>query len=432
MKGGFQGNAPAPPAAAALVPFPARRVSFHPNPARHRWHIPFRLRLARKSLRRRWLWAVAALALAAAPAGACTFCSGGLQSRLTLRGHQAQAAVVVYGKLKNPRFDPATDAGRTDLQVEAALKADAALPPTLTVPRYLPVVGDTPPDFLLFGTVRGTTIEPTHGLPATAAVVAYLKAAFALDDRDAAKRLGFFFQHLDSADAAVAEDAFAELARASDAEILAAAKGFDAGKLRVLITAPATPAERLGVFAFVLGVCGGPADAAFLADIVTQRPLPERTASALGGLLAGYILLAPKEGWAVARAALGDARRPFAERLSVIGTVRFFQMTRPAESRADVLRCCGLLLPQGDLADQAVEDLRRWGWWDLTADVLAQWPKPTHAAPIVRRTVVRYALSCPRPEAKAFVAAARQSDARLVASVEESLALYEQGPPARR
>ena len=38
----------------------------------------------------------------------------------------AQAKVVVYGTLKNPRFDPKTDDGFTDLHVSAALKDDAA------------------------------------------------------------------------------------------------------------------------------------------------------------------------------------------------------------------------------------------------------------------------------------------------------------------
>ena len=37
-----------------------------------------------------------------------------------------------------------------------------------------------------------------------------------------------------------------------------------------------------------------------------------------------------------------------------------------------MLKCCAALLPHGDLADQAIEDLRRWGYWDLTTDVLAQ------------------------------------------------------------
>ena len=127
---------------------------------------------------------------------------------------------------------------------------------------------------------------------------------------------------------------------------------------------------------------------------------------------------------------LGDAKRPYAERLSTVSTVRFLQASRP-ESKADVLKCCAALLPHGDLADQAIEDLRRWGWWDLSADVFALFGKPSHAAPIVRRSIVRYALSCPKPEAKAFLDAARTSDGKLVKSVEDMMSLYDPVPPAK-
>jgi hypothetical protein len=68
--------------------------------------------------------------------------------------------------------------------------------------------------------------------------------------------------------------------------------------------------------------------------------------------------------------------------------------------------------------------LRRWGYWDLTADVLAQYAKPTHAAPIVRRCIVRYALFCPDEQAKRFVNALRQSDPKLLQNVEATLDLY--------
>src|SRR6185436_15544687 len=122
--------------------------------------------------------------------------------------------------------------------------------------------------------------------------------------------------------------------------------------------------------------------AAFLAALLKQSPLPERTGSAFGGLLAGYIMLDPKNGWPFTAAILADERQGIALRLSCIGTVRFFQATRGVECKAEVLKCCTALLPVGDLADQAIEDLRRWGWWDLTKDVLAQFGKPTHSAPI--------------------------------------------------
>lgn len=378
--------------------------------------------------------ALTGVLLLGTPAPACTFCDGSIRTRQTLRMHFAQAKLVVHGQLKNPRFDPATDAGTTDLHVGTVLKDDPARKnrPVLTIPRYLPVVGSTPPDYLLFCTTVDGNLDPAYGIAAPAAVVEYVKAAAALDDTDPAKKLGFFFKHLDAAEPTIAADAFSEFARATDPDILKAAGRFDAATVRKLIADPNTPADRLGVFAFLLGVCGTPGDADFLAGLVRQHPLPERTTAAFGGLLAGYVLLAPKDGWAFAAVVLGDAKRGYAERLSAIGTVRFFQASRPDQCKADVLKCCAALLPHGDLADQAVEDLRRWGYWDLTADVLAQFGKPTHAAPIVKRSIVRYALTCPAAEAKAFVAALRQSDPKLVRDVEEMLARFAPVPPPKK
>ena len=129
---------------------------------------------------------------------------------------------------------------------------------------------------------------------------------------------------------------------------------------------------------------------------------------------------------------LGDERRPYSERLAAVGTVRLFQATRPNECRSEVLRCCAALLPHADLADQAIEDLRRWGWWDLTPDVLAQFGKPSHAAPFVRRCIVRYALGCPKDEAKRFLEAVRKTDPKLVRAVEAERALYDPVPPAKK
>lgn len=376
--------------------------------------------------------ALAALLAAPLPASACTFCDGSLRTKQTLRLHYSQSKLVLHGQLKNPRFDPKSDDGFTDLHIGTVLKDDAirANRNVLTLARYLPVVGNTPPDYLLFCTVTNGSLDPTHGLAASPAVVEYLRGAAALDDTDSAKKLAYFFKHLDSADATVAADAFFEFARAPDDDILKGAKAFDAAKVRKLIADPNTPVERLGVFAFVLGTTGTQTDADFLAALLKQSPTPERVSSAFGGLLAGYILLAPKDGWAFAATVLGDTKRPYTERLSAIGTVRFLQATRP-EFKPEVLKCCAALIPHGDLADQAVEDLRRWGWWDLSADVFAQFGKPSHAAPIVRRAIVRHAMSCPTPEAKAFLKTVRDADPKLVKSVEEMMSLYDPVPASK-
>jgi hypothetical protein len=55
--------------------------------------------------------------------------------------------------------------------------------------------------------------------------------------------------------------------------------------------------------------------------------------------------------------------------------------------------------------------------------VLVLFGKKTHEAPIVRRSIVRYALQCPKPAAATFVAERRKLDAELVSDVEEGLQL---------
>ncbi|MDY3551819.1 hypothetical protein R5W24_000899 [Gemmata sp. JC717] len=374
------------------------------------------------------------LAVGPAPAPACTFCGDNVRAKPTLRMQYAQASAVLHGKLANPRFDPKTDEGFTDLHVGTALKDAPARgnQNVLTLRGYLPVVGDTPSEYLVFCTAKDGKLEVTAGLAAPAAVVAYLTGAAKLAENDPTARLAYYFPHLSSPDATVAADAFVEFARAADADIARAAKHFSPEALRKLIGDEKTPTERLGVFAFLLGVSGGPADAAFLEKLLKQQPLSARARESFGGLLAGYVLLDPKGGWALAQSVLADTERPYSVRLSSLGAVRFFQAARGAECKAEVLKCCAALLPDGDFADQAIEDLRRWGWWDLSPEVFAQFAKPTHAAPIVRRGIVRYALSCPNDDAKKFVAAVRQSDPKLVAAVEEMLKLYDPVTPSKK
>ena len=71
------------------------------------------------------------------------------------------------------------------------------------------------------------------------------------------------------------------------------------------------------------------------------------------------------------------------------------------------------------------DDLRRWAWWDLSADVLKQYGQPTHAAPIIRNGIIRYALTCNDEACGKLIAGLKQSDPKLVARIEESLKLLE-------
>ncbi len=356
----------------------------------------------------------------AANAWACSLCASMNYSRATLREDLATARLVIFGALANARVG-ADGKGATDLQVETVLKSDPILAErkVLTLPRFVPVDPKSPPKFLVFCDVINGEIAAYRGSPVkSGAVVEYLQAAAALP-ADRVKQLLFYFRYLDHPDAEIAQDAFLEFAKTQDADIARVASKLDPARLKKLIIDPATPPERLGLFAYLLGASGGPAEALFLSELLTDTS--ERLRPAFGGIVAGLIQLDPKSGWARTHAILSDKNRPFSERLAALGALRFFHGANPTAARDEILRGLAGVLTQGDLADLAVEDLRRWQWWDLTKDVLALFGKPTHSAPIVKRAILRYALSCPLPEARELVARVRGSDPELVQDVEESL-----------
>jgi hypothetical protein len=418
-----------------------------------------------------WLVSLVLPMMFAGTGWACTFCLGGLRSRPTWGQQAVSASWVLYGSLANPRFDPGSEGGSTEFHVREVLRGEAGrIPPRqIVLPVYLPVIGNaTPRDYIVLAHWRGQRWEVLGGFPASEAVVAYLKGVLQLPPRDTAARCAYFFRHLDHLEAAVATDALAELGRISDVELCQAASGgaFPVVRLRQLLRDPRLTAEGRGMLAYLLGLCGQvPSDTDLLRQLWQQWSAPPGTGtshllasesppwgdSRVGsGILTGLILLDPSQGWRVASEVLSDPQRPFSQRWAVLETLRFFQAFRPPvlasglprpkqesaglrrDHRADILRCYALLVRQGDLADQAVEDLRRWGWWDLTGDILRHFDAPTHRAPIVRRAMVRYLLSAPGPEAQDFLRELRRREPDLVRSVEELLQQYEPAGRALR
>ena len=112
-------------------------------------------------------------------------------------------------------------------------------------------------------------------------------------------------------------------------------------------------------------------------------------------------------------------------------------------SHKDVVSAVALLLDQSDIADLAIEDLRKWGCWGMTDQVLGLYGKKSHDVPIIRRSILRFALSAhginadgsankdqPNPKAQAFVAELRKKDPEMVESAEELLKIETTPAPA--
>jgi hypothetical protein len=368
---------------------------------------------------------LAVLALVPRQTPACSLCGSLQMQSPTFREEAASklARVILHGTIANPRTSP-DGKGRTDFIVKTVLRSDPAIDKTrsLVLSRYLPIDDPKdPPHYLLFCDVDGSRLDPYRGVPLrSAGTVAYLKKAFSLDGKKKADNLAFFFRHLDDPDPEVARDAFMEFARATDADILHAASKLSREKLRGWLEDPKTPRFQVGVYALLLGACGKPADADYLRKLLDSKE--ERYRSAADGLLAGYIQLEPRKGWELTHAILADGRKPLRLRLSVLQTLRFYRGAQPKESRPQVLRAMRTLLEQGELADLAIEDLRRWQMWDLTAEVLKVYGRKGYDAPLVRRAIIRYALCCqPTRETKQFLAGRRAAEADVVKEVEEFL-----------
>jgi hypothetical protein len=360
------------------------------------------------------------LLVAAENLRACFACRGGNVGQLrSYREDVRSVKIVLIGSLSNPRLQG--NQGFTDIDIEHVVQTDGSIAgmKRLTLPRYVPIDPKNPPHYLFFGDMRNGTFDLQRGIPLKGTgMLEYLNGALKIDDKDRVKVLQYHFNYLDSQDPEVAMDAFVEFAKASDQEVNQVAKQVAPDKLRKMLRDPLTPADKVGLFAYLLGACGNKDDLALFTAMIAKKD--DRTAAALSGLLGGMLELNPDEGWKQIERILVDPKCGYGEKLSAIGTVKFCQICKPKD-RNHILRAYTTVIQDGDIADMAIEDLRRWGWWDLTGTILAQYGKKTYSAPLMKRCMVRYALCCPEKEAEAFIQSRRLLEPDLVKSVEESL-----------
>ncbi|MGH7226932.1 MAG: hypothetical protein ACRELF_27270, partial [Gemmataceae bacterium] len=268
----------------------------------------------------------------------------------------------------------------------------------------------------------------------------YVLGALEHKDEVIGKRLRFFFDYLDSADLEISNDAYKEFGNADYKDYKDMAKSLPAERVAKWLKDEKTPAFRYGLYASMLGHCGKEEHAKLLHDMLEDPA--KRLGSGVDGMLAGYVMLKPKEGWAYIHAILKDGKKEFMIRYAGLRAVRFLWDSRPdLVSRKEMKAGLGDLLKQGDIADLAIDDLRKRQCWDMTDAVLDLRNKQKNykgesiaAIPIVRRAILRFALGCQDGKskssaaAKAYVNEQRKKDAQMVADAEELLKL-EQMPP---
>lgn len=373
--------------------------------------------------------ALAALLSFAPCAAACEFCS--MQGQ-TLLDEVNQASMVLYGRLANAKLDPEQGAGQgtTDLVIEEVVKKNDILGgrKTLTLPKYLPDEGGKV-RYLLFCDVYKGKVDPYRGVPVKVGsdIVAYLRGALQVKDRAVADRLRYYFKFLDSPELDVGNDAYRVFANADSKDVADMAKGLPPDTIGAWLRDPNTPAYRFGLYAMMLGYCGKDRHADLLRQMLDDEQ--KRLTAGVDGILAGYTMLRPKEGWTYVRGVLADPTKEFGFRYAALRAARFFWTRPELVDHGQVVEGVAPLLDDPNIADLAVEDLRKWGRWELRDRVFHLGDRKTHEVPVIRRAILKYALTCPGKEAAAFVAGMRKQDPEMVADTEEWLKL-EAGAPA--
>jgi len=275
------------------------------------------------------------------------------------------------------------------------------------------------PTYLLFAEVVKGRLDVYQGLPFTCAVVSYIRGLLELEGQPDWEVLRYCATHLEDADPAVANDCAAEFAQGSDLDILVAGRRLDPAPLRRWLADKRTRPERLGLYALLLACCGQEADADLLRQTL-DRLVRQEKPPYLDRLLAAYTLLRPREGWNYVRQLAAKKDRPFILRYACLRAARFLQETNPGLLTGQDIR--GLVeaeLDQPDLADLAVVQLARWHAWELTPRVLALADRPGFDLPIIKRSVLLYALKCPDPTAARFVADLQAKDPERVQDAKE-------------
>lgn len=369
----------------------------------------------------------ATLMLSAINASACPFCSN---MGKTLAENVDEAQVVLYGTLSdaklNPEAKPGEPDGTTNLDVITVIKDHPIVEgkKKLVLPRYLPAAQSDKVDYIIFAEVVDGKVDPYRGMPVDSKeFVDYLAGAVKLAKAPPAEKLAFFFNYLDTEDINISGDAYKEFANAPYAAVQAAAKAYDPDKLISWINDSKTPSYRIGLYGCLLGIAGRTDDAKVLREIIDSPDI--RPLTGVDGLMGGYCVLDPKNGPDYVLALLADPKKDFNLQYAALRTVRFLLTDVPTTDKKAVFTKMQKSLAIPDIADLIIDEFRKNKVWEPADQILALYGDPKFDIQVIRRAIIRYALKCPNPKAKGFVAELRKKDPQLVADVEEILKFEE-------
>ena len=149
-------------------------------------------------------------------------------------------------------------------------------------------------------------------------------------------------------------------------------------------------------------------------------------------LLIAYISLDRKNGWSYVRKLVTEPASDFHVRHQCLRAARYFRTERPGViAEKAILERMTMLIDQADIANIAIDDLRKSRNWEFSDKILSLYTKKDFDIPLIQRSILRYALRCPDAKAARFVADRRKEDPKRVEDVEEILGFEDAAKPHR-
>src|SRR5262245_19740663 len=192
---------------------------------------------------------LAALVAATGIASACPLCN---PTGTSFANEVAQADLILYGTLSNPKGDPdAFNKGSTDLAIDVVIKSHDMVKgkKAITIPRYVPPTAKDVKYLIFFNVVDGK-LDPYRGeeVPADSNLPKYLQGAIDVRQKDVPTRLRYFFDYLEDKDTVISSDAYNEFAVADYKEVRELSEKLPPETLIKWIKDPNTRGSRFGLY----------------------------------------------------------------------------------------------------------------------------------------------------------------------------------------
>jgi len=357
---------------------------------------------------------------------ACSICAGYGQS-LSLREQalKTNSKVVLFGLITKSSLE-SDGTGKTEISVQKSfiLPSDFNLQPSISLKQYLPFDANAYNGVLLFADCFKGQLDVFRGVSIPSKEVSsYAAGALGAINLKGPALLDFYLPFLQSPSKEIASDAFLEFAKVSDFTLVEFSKKMSPALLKSWILDPKVPEERLGLYAFLLGGCGSESDISFLLAMLKSQDA--RAQAAFDGAMVALIRLHPNKGWNALDGFLRAEDTPLQTRLSCIRSIKVANEILEGKSdKGEIFKALNIAIKQGELADLAIEELRKMKHWGFTQEILNLYGTKGYTAPVMKRAFLRYTLTAPKDRVvENFLAQWEMKDSQIILEVKESLGL---------